>query len=358
MTLDETLLEQAKQARERLLDLQHDSDLAKADYHHTIRRLHFAGGSMREIAEALDLSHQRVHQIVDTTGDAPPPAGTERERGRERERRERRAGRAERMERDRQERRGERHERRERRGERRGERREGRFSPAAKLSGFFTDARQAMTYAEEEARLMQHDFIGTEHLLLGLLRVEPGLAARLLKSKDVDLDQSRAEVVQIVECGAEPVPDGPIASTARAKKVLDLAVREAKRDHASHVRTEHLLLALLREGQGVGAQVLAKQGVSRYDDVYKWLGQARLQCSFCERTGLDVDRLIAGPTVYICDECVAIADDAEHIEGTCSFCGRNSDQLYASSDSAPADATICDSCVDLCEEILAEEARP
>jgi hypothetical protein len=194
-------------------------------------------------------------------------------------------------------------------------------------------------------------------VLLGLLRVEPGLAARLLKSKDVGLGRSRSEVEQIVDRGAEPVPDGPIAMTARTKKVLDLAIREAKRDHATHARTEHLLLALLREGQGVASQVLAKLGVSRYDDVYKWLGQSRLQCSFCQRSGLDVKRLIAGPTAYICDACVGLATDSGHAEGTCSFCGRQSDQLYAGPDSAPTDASICDSCVEMCEEILAEEAR-
>jgi hypothetical protein len=352
MTLDEELLDQARQAREKLLNLQHDSDLAKADYHHTIRRLHFAGGSMREIAEALDLSHQRVHQIVDTTGDSPAgPAGTERER----ERRERRGERSERIGRDRHERRGERRERRER-GERR-ERRGEQGLSIAKITGLFTDALQAMHYAEDEARQLQHDFIGTEHVLLGLLRVEPGLAARLLKAKEVSLGRSRSEVEQIVDRGAEPVPDGPIAMTARTKKVLDLAVRESKRDHSSHVRTEHLLLALLREGQGVGAQVLAKQGVSRYDDVYKWLGQARLQCSFCDRSGLEVKRLIAGPVTYICDECVAAAPNAEHIEGMCSFCGRHSDHLFGGDNPAPGDITICDKCVELSTEILAEEAR-
>ena len=125
----------------------------------------------------------------------------------------------------------------------------------------FTDrARRVVVLAQEEARLLDHNYIGTEHLLLGLLHEGAGVAAEALdRVEGVSLERVRLEVEQIVGRG-DSVPGGHIPFTPRSKKVLELSLREAlKLDH-NYIGTEHILLGLLREGQGVAAQVLAKLG--------------------------------------------------------------------------------------------------
>src|SRR5918994_1562637 len=148
MTLDEGVLNEARELRSRLLELQHDADRAKLDYHHAIRRLHAAGGSMREIAEALDLSHQRVHQIVE--GDEPvgrrmgwAPPGAWRSRG------------------------------------------VGRFTRVA---------RQVVMRSQKEAHQLGVTEIAPEHLLLGLTALERGTGGKALAAQGVDLDRVRAEL--------------------------------------------------------------------------------------------------------------------------------------------------------------------
>jgi hypothetical protein len=136
MTLDENILGEARTARDRLLELQHEAERAQADFQHAVRRLHAVGGSMREIGESLSLSHQRVHQIVDA---ATPGSATERPGGP--------FGRARRGVRD-------------------------------AFARFTDDARQIVVNAQEEAASFGHDFVGTEHLLLAVLRSEtPGVSA-------------------------------------------------------------------------------------------------------------------------------------------------------------------------------------
>ena len=124
----------------------------------------------------------------------------------------------------------------------------------------FTDrARRVVVLAQEEARLLNHNYIGTEHLLLGLLREQQGMAAHALESLGMSLDVVRAEVLEVIGVG-EHAPSGHIPFTPRAKKVLELSLREALQLGTDYIGTEHLLLGLIREGEGVAAQILVKLG--------------------------------------------------------------------------------------------------
>ena len=111
--------------------------------------------------------------------------------------------------------------------------------------------------AQEEARLLNHNYIGTEHLLLGLLH--QGMAAQALQYLDISLEAVRAQVEEIIGQG-QRAPTGHIPFTPRAKKVLALSLREAKQLGHNYIGTEHILLGLIREGEGVAAQVLIKLG--------------------------------------------------------------------------------------------------
>src|SRR6059036_1718535 len=120
----------------------------------------------------------------------------------------------------------------------------------------FTErARQVVVLAQEEARILKHNYIGTEHILLGLLREEEGLAARVLESLDITVERVRSQVVRIVGSGEE-VTSGQIPFTPRAKKVLELALREALSLGHNYIGTEHILLGLVRENEGVAARIL------------------------------------------------------------------------------------------------------
>ena len=120
----------------------------------------------------------------------------------------------------------------------------------------FTDeARQVVVLAQDEARALRHNYIGTEHILLGLLREEEGLAARLLESLSVTAQDVRAQVARIVGQGDE-VTTGQIPFTPRAKKVLELALRDALSLGHDYIGTEHILIALVRENEGVAVQIL------------------------------------------------------------------------------------------------------
>jgi ATP-dependent Clp protease ATP-binding subunit ClpC len=199
MTLDKDILNEARELRSRLLELQHDADRAKLDYHHAIRRLHGGGGSMREIAEELDLSHQRVHQIVE--GDEPIHARIGWQHGR--------------------------------RGRRFGLRR------------FTRVARHVVMRAQKEAHALGAEEIAPEHLLLGLVGVERGTAARALAAQGVDLDRLRAEV------GGEPVREpsrGRLPFTREAKDILEASLQQALDLKHNWIGSEHILLALLAAG--------------------------------------------------------------------------------------------------------------
>jgi len=125
----------------------------------------------------------------------------------------------------------------------------------------FTDrARRVVVLAQEEARMLDHNYIGTEHILLGLIHEGDGIAAKALTSLGVRLDAMRQAVEDIIGRGAE-APSGHIPFTPRSKKVLELSLREALQLGSDYIGTEHILLALIREGDGVAAQVLVGSGV-------------------------------------------------------------------------------------------------
>jgi ATP-dependent Clp protease ATP-binding subunit ClpA len=125
----------------------------------------------------------------------------------------------------------------------------------------FTDrARRVVVLAQEEARMLNHNYIGTEHLLLGLVHEGEGVAAKALESLGVGLETVRLQVEEIIGHGQQ-APSGHIPFTPRVKKVLELANREAEDLGHNYIGTEHLLLGLIREGDGVAAQVLARLGV-------------------------------------------------------------------------------------------------
>src|SRR6478752_89843 len=124
----------------------------------------------------------------------------------------------------------------------------------------FTDrARRVVVLAQEEARMLNHNYIGTEHLLLGLIHEGEGVAAKALESMSISLEAVRSQVEEIIGQG-QSAPTGHIPFTPRAKKVLELSLREALQLGHNYIGTEHILLGLIREGEGVAAQVLQKLG--------------------------------------------------------------------------------------------------
>jgi ATP-dependent Clp protease ATP-binding subunit ClpC len=125
----------------------------------------------------------------------------------------------------------------------------------------FTDrARRVVVFAQDEARGLNHNWIGTEHLLLAVIREGHGVGAKALESMQISLDAARQQVESIIGRGQEPVGDGHIAFTPQAKKVLELSLREALQLGHDYIGTEHILLGLIREGDGVAAQVLVNLG--------------------------------------------------------------------------------------------------
>lgn len=130
-----------------------------------------------------------------------------------------------------------------------------------RFNRFTERARKVIQLAQEEAQRLQHNYIGTEHLLLGLVREGEGIAAKVLINMGVDLDKVRSAVESIIGRG-DHVVLGEVGLTPRAKKVIELAVDEAQRLNHHYIGTEHLLLGLLREGEGIGAGVLESFGLS------------------------------------------------------------------------------------------------
>ncbi len=131
----------------------------------------------------------------------------------------------------------------------------------------FTDrARKVMALANQEAQRFNHEYIGTEHILLGLLKEGSGVGATVLKNLDVDIKKVRLEVEKLVKSGPDMVTMGKLPQTPRAKKVIEYAIEEARSLNHNYVGTEHILLGLLRESEGIAAQVLMNCGL-KLDDV-------------------------------------------------------------------------------------------
>src|SRR5438876_10530333 len=130
----------------------------------------------------------------------------------------------------------------------------------------FTDrARKVMQLANQEAQRLNHEYIGTEHILLGPVQEGSGVAANVLKNLDIDLRKIRLEIEKIVQSGPDMVTMGKLPQTPRAKKVIEYSIEEARNLNHNYVGTEHLLLGLLREQEGVAAQVLMNLGLKLED---------------------------------------------------------------------------------------------
>jgi Clp amino terminal domain, pathogenicity island component len=219
MTLDEQILAEAKEARQRLVDLESQTAHVRVDYQHAIKKLHAAGGSLREIADALELSHQRVHQIVEGPAGPPggPPFGS--------------AGPG----------------RRWKRGQRGRNRR-------YFMARFDDGARDVMVGAQKEADSLRHNYLGTEHLMLAL-------AKRGIEG--VSYDAARAQVVERIGEGEEPWIEGlPRPFTPRAKRVLESALNDAVDAGREQFGPDDILLALVSDSRGVGGEVLRDLGVT------------------------------------------------------------------------------------------------
>src|SRR3978361_2041431 len=133
------------------------------------------------------------------------------------------------------------------------------------MNGYnFTErVRKVLAMAREEAARLHHEYVGTEHILLGLIREGEGVAAAVLQNLSVDLDEIQQKIEETVKKGKAAQTTGPdLPYTSRAKKVLELAMSEARELNHSYVGTEHLLLGLLREEKGIAAQVLTDTGVN------------------------------------------------------------------------------------------------
>jgi hypothetical protein len=215
MTLDEKVLAEAKDVRARLVELETQTAHTRVDYHHAIKKLHAAGGSLREIAEALELSHQRVHQIVEgpIPPAVPPWAGRAWKRGRHRHR---------------------------------------QFF----MARFDDTAREVMVEAQKEADSLRHNYIGTEHLLLALLRLGTG-------NLDVTADAAREQVVERIGEGDEPWVAGvPRPLTPRAKRTLERALREATGAGREQFTPDDILLSIASDPKGTGGEILQALGVT------------------------------------------------------------------------------------------------
>ena len=153
----------------------------------------------------------------------------------------------------------------------------------------FTDrARKVMQLANQEAQRFNHEYIGTEHILLGLVKEGSGVAANVLKNLDVDLRKIRLEVEKLVQSGPEMVTMGKLPQTPRAKKVIEYSMEEARNLNHNYVGTEHILLGLLREQEGVAAQVLMNLGLKLdevREEVLNLLGHGLEEGETAERAG-------------------------------------------------------------------------
>jgi hypothetical protein len=216
MTLDEQVLAEAKEVRQHLVDLESQTAHVRVDYHHAIKKLHAAGGSLREIADALELSHQRVHQIVEGPGGppgGPPWAG-----------------------------------RRWKHGRHRGGHR--RFF----IARFDDEARALLVEAQKEADSLKHPYLGTEHLMLALVR--RGV-------EGIDYDGARAQVLERVGEGDQEWIAGLARPfTPRAKHVLAAARDNAVAAGREQFGPDDILLALVSDSRGVGGEVLRDLGVT------------------------------------------------------------------------------------------------
>jgi ATP-dependent Clp protease ATP-binding subunit ClpA len=140
-----------------------------------------------------------------------------------------------------------------------------RTQPKGSFARFTSQATRAFHLSQEEARLLRHNYVGTEHLLLGLLYQGEGMACEALESLHISREEVRGQVEEIIGYGESPTRPGQVPVTPRLKKVLELALREVMRLGHHQIGTEHMLLGLLREGEGLAVQVLVRLGADLPD---------------------------------------------------------------------------------------------
>ena len=218
----------------------------------------------------------------------------------------------------------------------------------------FTDrSRRVLVLAQEEARLLNHSFIGTEHILLGLIHEGDGVAAKALELVGITLEDARREVEETI--GLSGAVGSP-PFTPRAKKVLELSYRESLHLGHNYIGTEHLLLGLLSEGEGVAAQVLVSLGAGleeTREKVLVLLG-APMGAPSTGPAPLRFRRQVSPPSRL--GENAAIGVRRRRGIGTCSFCGRQppeTGQLFTGDD-----ASICEHCVRQWSGQLGEDDDP
>ena len=181
------------------------------------------------------------------------------------------------------------------------------------FSRFTTRARTVMSLAASEAHRLQHNYIGTEHVLLGLLAERSGVAAHVLRKLEVDLDEARRKVEAVVGRGKDET-EGELGLTPRTKKVIELAVDEAKHLQHGYIGTEHLLLGLVREGEGIASGVLEAFGLR-----LQQVREETLRVLGAREAGEAAERSV--PPVPA-EAGSLLPDDAEN--QTCSLCGARS----------------------------------
>src|SRR6266516_2960244 len=192
--------------------------------------------------------------------------------------------------------------------------RERAFDSMDRFDKFTDRARKVLPLAQDEAQRFNHNYIGTEHLLLGLVREGEGVAARVLENMNVELAKVRTAVEFIIGRGDRPVV-GEVGLTPRAKRVIELAIDEARRLGHNYIGTEHLLLGLVREGEGIAAGVLESLGVN--------LAKVR-------RATLDVlggssskMQMTPQPSPPVPEQAASLVAEGD-LALTCSFCGADS----------------------------------
>ena len=206
--LDPATLGEARASRDRMLEAQHELERARADYGHAIRRLHAEGGSLREIAESLGLSHQRVHQIVEGDEGSAPRKSRRR-----------------------------------------------RFDWP--FTRFTRRARQVVVLAQEEAAALGHPRVGTEHLLLGLARAEDEATAPVLADSGLTAAKIHERVAALDPSGS---PRRRQTFTRAAKRVLERSLREAQALGDNYIGAEHVLLGLLADERAGALAIVGELG--------------------------------------------------------------------------------------------------
>jgi ATP-dependent Clp protease ATP-binding subunit ClpX len=200
------------------------------------------------------------------------------------------------------------------------------------LEQYTVRGRKVIVLAQEEARRLNHNSVGTEHILLGLIREDEGVAAKALESLGISVDAALRQVEEIVPRGQQ-APPGHIPFTSGTKKVLELSLHETQQLGCTYTGTEHILLGLIADGPNIAVQVLANLGadldrvreqvIQRLDgyqgtdpeDGETAVPDTTRACSFCGKSQERVRKLIAGPGIFICDECVILYHEILDDEG-------------------------------------------